>query len=73
MARTEADPLRRLSGGKMSDMPTLPAIFFGHGNPMNALMDNEYTRAWRTIGEGQGRPRARLSISMLAVQVGSDG
>ena len=22
---------------------TVPAIFFGHGNPMNALMDNEYT------------------------------
>jgi len=21
----------------------LPAIFFGHGNPMNALLDNEYS------------------------------
>ena len=29
----------------------LPAIFFGHGNPMNALSRNPYTEAWRRIGE----------------------
>ena len=31
-------------------MKRLPAIFFGHGNPMNALADNAYTEAWRRIG-----------------------
>ena len=32
-------------------MPELmPAIFFGHGNPMNAVMTNGYTEAWRRIG-----------------------
>jgi 4,5-DOPA dioxygenase extradiol len=41
----------------------LPAIFFGHGNPMNALADNEYTRAWRAIGESMPRPRAVLCVS----------
>jgi 4,5-DOPA dioxygenase extradiol len=41
----------------------LPAIFFGHGNPMNALMKNAYTDGWRRIGEETGRPRAILSIS----------
>src|SRR5713226_4812135 len=41
----------------------LPAIFFGHGNPMNALMENPYTEAWRRIGEDTARPRAILSIS----------
>jgi len=25
----------------------MPAAFLGHGNPMNALDDNRYTRAWR--------------------------
>ena len=41
----------------------LPAIFFGHGNPMNALMKNAYTDGWRRIGEETARPRAILSIS----------
>ncbi|MBZ5531803.1 MAG: 4,5-DOPA dioxygenase extradiol [Acidobacteriia bacterium] len=42
---------------------TLPAIFFGHGNPMNALQHNPYTEAWKRIGEALPRPRAVLSIS----------
>lgn len=41
----------------------LPAIFFGHGNPMNALMSNGYTDGWRRIGVETPRPRAILSIS----------
>jgi 4,5-DOPA dioxygenase extradiol len=42
---------------------TLPAIFFGHGNPMNALLANEFTAAWQRFGERTPRPRAILSIS----------
>jgi 4,5-DOPA dioxygenase extradiol len=41
----------------------LPAVFFGHGTPMNALMNNSYTEGWRRIGEHIPRPRAILSIS----------
>jgi 4,5-DOPA dioxygenase extradiol len=42
----------------------LPAIFFGHGNPLNALLDNEFTRAWSGIGSSlPHRPRAILAIS----------
>lgn len=47
----------------MSSVPRLPAIFVGHGNPMNALADNEYTRAWRNIGASIPKPRAVLSVS----------
>jgi 4,5-DOPA dioxygenase extradiol len=47
----------------MQSSQRLPAIFFGHGNPMNALADNEYTRAWRTIGAGMPKPRAILCVS----------
>jgi 4,5-DOPA dioxygenase extradiol len=39
-------------------MNRLPAIFFGHGNPMNALLSNEYTLAWKQIGERIERPRS---------------
>lgn len=42
---------------------TLPAIFFGHGNPMNAVLENGYTEAWRAIGNRIPRPKAVLAIS----------
>src|SRR5450631_3055587 len=41
----------------------LPAIFFGHGNPMNAVLRNSYTEAWELIGRQIPRPKAILSIS----------
>jgi 4,5-DOPA dioxygenase extradiol len=41
----------------------LPAIFFGHGNPMNAIASNGYTGKWRQIGREILRPKAILSIS----------
>jgi 4,5-DOPA dioxygenase extradiol len=42
---------------------TMPAAFFGHGNPMNALEVNRYTSAWRAFGEAVPRPRAVLVVS----------
>ncbi len=33
-------------------MSTCPAIFIGHGNPMNTLERNRYTSAWRDLGRG---------------------
>jgi 4,5-DOPA dioxygenase extradiol len=42
---------------------TMPAIFFGHGNPMNALATNAFTEGFATIGRTIPRPRAILSIS----------
>lgn len=41
----------------------MPTIFFGHGNPMNALHANDWTRNWAAIGQRLPRPRAVLSIS----------
>jgi len=41
----------------------MPAIFFGHGNPMNALQQNDWTEAWATIGKSIPRPRAVLCVS----------
>lgn len=40
-----------------------PAIFFGHGNPMNALAKNPYTEAWGAIGKALPRPKAILCVS----------
>jgi 4,5-DOPA dioxygenase extradiol len=41
----------------------MPAIFFGHGNPMNAVMKNRYTEAWSLIGRSLPRPQAILCVS----------
>lgn len=41
----------------------MPAIFFGHGNPMNALASNRYTEAWGRLGQAMPKPRSVLSIS----------
>src|ERR1035437_1457252 len=41
----------------------MPAVFFGHGNPMNALLRNPYTERWTEIGAGLPRPKAILCVS----------
>jgi 4,5-DOPA dioxygenase extradiol len=41
----------------------MPAIFFGHGNPMNALESNAWTEGWAAVGASVPRPRAVLSVS----------
>ncbi|MGZ4886344.1 MAG: 4,5-DOPA-extradiol-dioxygenase [Candidatus Aminicenantales bacterium] len=41
----------------------MPSIFFGHGNPMNAIAKNAYTEAWVAIGASIPRPKAVLAVS----------
>lgn len=43
--------------------PRLPAVFFGHGNPMNALERNAFTAGWAALGQALPRPRAVLCVS----------
>ena len=45
----------------MSD--TMPVVFFGHGNPMNALEQNAYTAGWARLGAELPRPKAILCVS----------
>lgn len=41
----------------------MPAIFFGHGSPMNALEDNVHTDSWRRLARSVPPPRAILAVS----------
>ncbi|HJX17930.1 MAG TPA: 4,5-DOPA dioxygenase extradiol [Acidiferrobacterales bacterium] len=41
----------------------MPAVFFGHGSPMNTLEYNRYTDAWRRLGEILPEPKAILAVS----------
>jgi 4,5-DOPA dioxygenase extradiol len=41
----------------------MPVLFLGHGSPMNAIGDNEFSREWEEIGKTLERPKAILCIS----------
>ena len=41
----------------------MPVIFVGHGSPMNAIEDNEFTKEWERIGQKLPKPKAILAIS----------
>ena len=41
----------------------MPALFIGHGSPMNALEDNAFTREWKGIAAKITKPKAILCIS----------
>ena len=47
----------------MTTVATAPALFIGHGSPMNTLERNGFTEAWRTMGERLPRPRGLLVVS----------
>jgi 4,5-DOPA dioxygenase extradiol len=56
------DTIRDLN--EFADSETrLPALFVGHGSPMNAIEDNEFSRAWMEMGQALPKPNAILCVS----------
>lgn len=41
----------------------MPVLFVGHGSPMNAIEESDFTRGWEAIAQTIPRPKAILSIS----------
>jgi 4,5-DOPA dioxygenase extradiol len=41
----------------------MPVLFVGHGSPMNAIEDNEFSRAWEQVAKALPKPKAILCIS----------
>lgn len=44
-------------------MSTMPALFLGHGSPMNAIEPGAATKAWKTLAAELPRPKTILCIS----------
>ena len=44
-------------------MARMPALFIGHGSPMNAIEDNAYWRSWAAAARALPKPRAVLCVS----------
>lgn len=59
---SQVDALRKFAGGLEASDRT-PVYFFGHGSPMNAIEENQFTRQWNEIGSKMERPKAILCIS----------
>ncbi|PJE27197.1 LigB family dioxygenase [Pseudooceanicola marinus] len=57
-----AQDLRKLAEG-LQRSDRLPVVFLGHGSPMNAIEDNDYSRSWTKLGETLPRPQAILVVS----------
>ncbi|QTY27880.1 4,5-DOPA dioxygenase extradiol [Flavobacterium sp. CS20] len=47
----------------MSNTGKMPVLFLGHGDPMNAIEENEFVSAFRKLGQEIIRPNAILCIS----------
>ncbi|MCH6235135.1 4,5-DOPA dioxygenase extradiol [Cognataquiflexum rubidum] len=41
----------------------MPALFIGHGSPMNGIEDNEFSRQWSILGKEIPKPSAVLVVS----------
>ena len=57
------EPLKAFANDAKAADSKLPVLFIGHGNPMNALGNNEYYDAWQHLGENLPKPKAILCVS----------
>ena len=48
---------------RLSPSDRMPLVFLGHGSPMNAIEDTEYSRSWTALGRDLPRPKAILVVS----------
>lgn len=61
-------PLMKLNAlGKITDglknTNKMPMMFVGHGSPMNAILDNSFSRKWKDLGSQLEKPQAILVVS----------
>jgi len=49
--------------GGLAKTERMPALFIGHGSPLNAIAENQHTLAWRSLASKVTRPTAILAIS----------
>jgi 4,5-DOPA dioxygenase extradiol len=55
--------LYQLSQTLKTDSRKMPVLFVGHGNPMNAIEQNEFTKGWEKVAASIEKPQAIICIS----------
>jgi len=63
IAMTSLKDLKKFSDTLSTAETKMPVLFMGHGSPMNAIEDNEFTKTWKKLGSELGKPTAILCIS----------
>lgn len=63
MTMASLQPLYNWTKELKEDDTKLPALFIGHGSPMNGIEDNEFSRTWAKFGREIAKPKAVLVIS----------
>lgn len=57
------DVLKKMNDLFKEEDLKMPVLFIGHGNPMNAIEDNEFTNRWKLMGSQIPVPKAVICIS----------
>ncbi|MEI6412350.1 MAG: 4,5-DOPA dioxygenase extradiol [Bacteroidota bacterium] len=55
--------LKSLSENLKEEDYLMPVLFVGHGSPMNAIEDNEFTKAWKSVAGTIPKPKVILCVS----------
>jgi 4,5-DOPA dioxygenase extradiol len=58
-----AEPIIRKLAAASDTGAAMPALFIGHGSPMNAIEDTEFSRAWAGVAKALPKPKAVLCVS----------
>ncbi len=60
---TTLSAFNRFTDGLPEQDETMPVLFVGHGSPMNAIEDNEFSRRWKQMAKEIQVPAAVLVVS----------
>ena len=60
---TGLSAFRKFTGQLKEEEALMPALFIGHGSPMNGIEDNEFSRRWAKMAQEIPVPKAVLVIS----------
>lgn len=63
MAMTTLGGFKKITDNFLEQDEIMPVLFIGHGSPMNAIEDNEFTIGWRAMAKTIPKPKAILCIS----------
>ena len=55
--------IKSLAGSLKVDGTKMPVLFMGHGSPMNAIEDNQFSHSWQQMAAQMPVPKAVICIS----------